>query len=302
MRKNIFKYALTLTLMLSMLVCGSLVAFAAGEVTVRVDSVTVSSSGEEVTAEMTIDGAFAAFQGRFVFDTDALKLEDIEVSDALSANMTMFNQDDITDEFVDGTFASAGANDISVDGPVFTLTFKALGNASGTYEISIEQFKIFDAAGEALTVNTAGNVVEEETLVPNGEGTNHMDSTSSQGSPIASEVLDNLENNQSGSAATGSQGAQTGDNDNTGSQAASDDGPSQEGESGTAGSEGSGASTWLIILIIVALVAGGAILCLHFVQKTTSLKRAAPKRLKRPAKSLRTKTAKTKAAMKSKPE
>ena len=196
--------------MLSMLVCGSLVAFAAGEVTVRVDSVTVSSSGEEVTAEMTIDGAFAAFQGRFVFDTDALKLEDIEVSDALSANMTMFNQDDITDEFVDGTFASAGANDISVDGPVFTLTFKALGNASGTYEISIEQFKIFDAAGEALTVNTAGNVVEEETLVPNGEGTNHMDSTSSQGSPIASEVLDNLENNQSGSAATGSQGAQTG--------------------------------------------------------------------------------------------
>lgn len=270
MRKNIFKYALTLTLMLSMLICGSLVAFAAGEVTVQVDSVTVSS-GETVTAEMTIDGAFAAFQGRFVFDTDALKLEDIEVSDDLAANMTMFNQDDITDEFVDGTFASAGANDISVDGPVFTLTFKALGNASGTYEISIEQFKIFDAAGEALTVNTAGNVVEEETLVPNGEGTNHMDSTSSQGSPIASEVLDKLENNQSGSAATGSQGAQTGDNDNTGSQAAANDDPSQEDESENAGSEGSGASTWVIILIIVVLVAGGAMLFLTLRPKNNEL-------------------------------
>ena len=263
MRKNIFKYALTLTLMLSMLICGSLVAFAAGEVTVQVDSVTVSS-GETVTAEMTIDGAFAAFQGRFVFDTDALKLEDIEVSDTMSANMTMFNQDDITDEFVDGTFASAGANDISVDGPVFTLTFRGLDGADGsTYEISIEQFKIFDAAGEALTVNTAGNVVEEETLVPNGEGTNHMDSTSSQGSPIASEVLDKLENNQSGSAATGSQGAQTGDdNDNTGSQAAANDDPSQEDESENAGSEGSGVAAWVIILIIVVLVAGGAMLVL----------------------------------------
>ena len=271
MRKNIFKYALTLTLMLSMLICGSLVAFAAGEVTVQVDSVTVSS-GETVTAEMTIDGAFAAFQGRFVFDTDALKLEDIEVSDDLAANRTMFNQDDITDEFVDGTFASAGANDISVDGPVFTLTFRGLDGADGsTYEISIEQFKIFNAAGEALTVNTVNTVVEEETLVPNGEGTNHMDSTSSQGSPIASEVLDNLENNQSGSATTGSQGAQTGDNDNTGSQAASDDGPSQEGESGTAGSEGSGASTWVIILIIVALVAGGAILVLTLRSKNNEL-------------------------------
>ena len=270
MRRNIFKYALALTIALSMLICGSLVAFAAGEVTVQVDSVTVSS-GETVTAEMTIDGAFAAFQGRFVFDTDALKLEDIEVSDDLAANRTMFNQDDITDEFVDGTFASAGANDISVDGPVFTLTFKALGNASGTYEISIEQFKIFNAAGEALTVNTAGNVVEEETLVPNGEGTNHMDSTSSQGSPIASEVLDKLENNQSGSAATGSQGAQTGDNDNTGSQAAANDDPSQEDESENAGSEGSGASTWVIILIIVVLVAGGAMLFLTLRPKNNEL-------------------------------
>ena len=41
-----------------------------------------------------MNGTFATFQGRLLYDTDALILEKMEAADAISGGMTIFNQPD----------------------------------------------------------------------------------------------------------------------------------------------------------------------------------------------------------------
>lgn len=158
-RRRIFKCALTLMLLLGIFWGEGITALAAAEVTVQVKDVSVSP-GKTVTTELIMGGTFAAFQGLLVYDTNALTLEKIEATSALSGSMTMFNQDEITDEFKDGSFVSASANNAEINGAVITFTFRAGSNANGTYSFSISQFLVYDENGTELIVNAVDIPVE----------------------------------------------------------------------------------------------------------------------------------------------
>lgn len=166
MRKGIvLRCVLTLMLLFGVYGGGNLTALAAGTVTVQVGDVSVSP-GQTVTTELVMDGTFATFQGRLLYDTDALTLEEMEATDAISGSMTIFNQDAITGEFMDASFASASTSDTAVNGAVLTLTFRAGDNADGTYSFRVEQFQVYDAAGEELSVEAIDTIVDREALEP----------------------------------------------------------------------------------------------------------------------------------------
>lgn len=178
----------TLTLMLLLGIClgAGFTALAAGQVTVQVKDISVSP-GNTVTTELIMDGTFASFQGLLVYDTNALTLEKIEATSALSGSITMFSQDEITDEFKDGSFASALANNAEINGAVLTFTFRAGSNANGTYSFSIAQFLVYDENGTELTVNAVDTPVERPgnysipTEDPTQEGNNQEETTSQEG-------------------------------------------------------------------------------------------------------------------------
>ena len=159
MRRRIPKCTLTLILMLGICWSAGFTVLAADQVTVQVKDISVSP-GNTVTTELIMDGTFAAFQGLLVYDTNALTLEKIEATSALSGSMTMFKQDEITDEFMDGSFVSALANNTEINGAVLTFTFRAESNANGTYSFSINQFLVYDEEGTELTVNAVDTPVE----------------------------------------------------------------------------------------------------------------------------------------------
>lgn len=166
-KEIILRCVLTLMLLVGIYGGGSLTVLAAGQVTVQVNDVNVSP-GETVTTELVMNGTFATFQGRLLYDTDALILEKMEAADAISGGMTIFNQDAVTGEFVDASFASASTSDMEINGTVLTLTFRAGDEASGSYSFRVEQFQVYDAAGEELTVEAVDTVVDRETLEPMG--------------------------------------------------------------------------------------------------------------------------------------
>ncbi|MDR0382156.1 MAG: hypothetical protein LBH86_09235 [Oscillospiraceae bacterium] len=156
--KTTRKCALALVPLLWIFGSANLAVLAAGEVTVQVKDVTVSA-GQTVTTELIMDGTFAAFQGALTYDTDALTLEKIEASSLLSGGLTRFNQDAITGEFISGSFVSASAGNMVVDGAALTFTFSAGSNASGTYSFGVEQLLVYDEEGTLLTVNAVDTVV-----------------------------------------------------------------------------------------------------------------------------------------------
>lgn len=169
-RKKIFKYMLTVVILLGFFSGTVLTASAAGEVTVQVKDVSVSA-GQTVTTEMIMNGSFAAFQGSLIYDTNALTLENIEATSLLSESMTMFNKDEVTGKFTSGTFVSVSAKNAAVNGTVFKITFKAGSNAKGTYSFSLEQFKIFDENGAQLTVIPVNTTIEDpDNPSPSGSG------------------------------------------------------------------------------------------------------------------------------------
>ena len=51
----------------------------------------------------------------------------------LTALTFLFNQDAVTGEFVDASFASASTSDMEINGTVLTLTFRAGDEAIGSY-------------------------------------------------------------------------------------------------------------------------------------------------------------------------
>ena len=168
MKKGIIlRCVLTLMLLVGIYGGGSLTVLAAGQVTVQVNDVNVSP-GETVTTELVMNGTFATFQGRLLYDTDALILEEMEAADAISGSMTIFNQDAVTGEFVDASFASASTSEMEINGTVLTLTFRAGDKASGSYSFRVEQFQVYDAAGEELTVEAVDTVVDRAALEPMG--------------------------------------------------------------------------------------------------------------------------------------
>ena len=57
---------------------------------------------------------------------------------------------------------------MEINGTVLTLTFRAGDEASGSYSFRVEQFQVYDAAGEELTVEAVDTVVDREALEPMG--------------------------------------------------------------------------------------------------------------------------------------
>lgn len=263
MRKRIiFKYALTLMLLLGILGSGCFTALAAGEVTVQVNDVSVSP-GETVTTDLIMNGTFAGFQGRLLYDSDALTLENIEASDAISGSMTMFNQDDITDEFLDGTFISASTSNMTVDGAVLTFTFTASDNASGTYSFSVEQFLVSDADGTELTVNTVDTVIDRGVLEPTNSEPEDTDQTGSEGANSESTGSGSTDTEQTSSASANSEST---DSENTNSELTASEQAGPESTTGDSASSESGSNTWIIVVIVLVVVVVGAVVAVVVVR------------------------------------
>lgn len=157
-RRVILKFTLTLVLLLGIFFNTGFTARASGEVTVQVKDVS-ASAGQTVTTELIMEGTFASFQGELIYDTDALTLENIEATSLVSGSITMFNQDEVTSKFINGSFVSASASNAVINGAVLTFTFSAGSNANGSYSFSIEQFLVYDEDGQQLTVNAVDTSV-----------------------------------------------------------------------------------------------------------------------------------------------
>ncbi|WP_040196724.1 cohesin domain-containing protein [Candidatus Soleaferrea massiliensis] len=259
-KRIILRYALTLMLLLGIIAGGGFTALAAGEVTVQVSDVSVSP-GQTVTTELVMDGTFAAFQGRLVYDTGALVLEKIEATSAISGNMTMFNQDSITGEFKDGIFAMASSSDKSVSGAVLTFTFRAGDNASGDYSFSVEQFKVYDEEGAELTVNAVDTIVDKGSL---SSTTSKSTDSGSSNSESAASGSSGSESTDSGSATSGSS---TSESTNSGSsKLESTTSGSSNSESTNSDPGQSGGNGLVILLIVSAVVVVGAVVTVFVVR------------------------------------
>jgi len=246
-------------LLLSFFSGAALAAPTAGEVAVQVKDVS-AEAGQTVTAELIMDGSFAAFQGILIYDTGALTLEKIETKSLLSGSMTLFNQDEDTGEFLNGSFISASGKNMVANGAVLTFTFVAGSNANATYSFSLEQLKVYDEKGVELTINPVDTIVIPDSGNPslNDPGAN-PDPNNPEASPES--------NNPSANPGSSNPGVSTGSNNpavnspdgtNEPVDEVSDDGTG--GETSASGIPEGNRLAFLIQIVLTVVVVGIALI------------------------------------------
>jgi len=171
--------------LLSFFAGAALAAPTAGEVTVQVKDIS-AEAGQTVTTELIMDGSFAALQGILIYDTGALTLEKIETTSLLSGSITLFNQDEDTGEFLNGSFISALGKNTVANGAVLTFTFVAGSNANANCSFSLEQLKVYDEKGVELTIIAVDTIVIPSSDDP---GLNDPGATPDSNDPEASPGL-----------------------------------------------------------------------------------------------------------------
>ena len=267
-RENIFTYILTVMLLLSFFSGAALAAPTAGEVAVQVKDVS-AEAGQTVTAELIMDGSFAAFQGILIYDTGALTLEKIETKSLLSGSMTLFNQDEDTGEFLNGSFISASGKNMVANGAVLTFTFVAGSNANATYSFSLEQLKVYDEKGVELTINPVDTIVIPDSGNPS---LNDPGANPDPNNPEASPGFNNPEaspesNNPSANPGSSNPGVSTGSNNpavnspdgtNEPVDEVSDDGTG--GETSASGIPEGNRLAFLIQIVLTVVVVGIALI------------------------------------------
>lgn len=155
--KKVLSFVLITVLALT---CMVMPAFAA-EPTVSVATKNVEVGAETVTLDVTVSEAtFATYEMKVEYDATALELTDI-AQGAATNGVFVANVNN-------GEVAAADANDSTVSGVLFTLTFKVLTDVKGNYPVTVAVDNVVTANDTAVEVATeAGAVVVEEAETPN---------------------------------------------------------------------------------------------------------------------------------------
>ncbi len=274
--KKILTGLLSVAILLTVVSSMAFTAAAAGEVTMSVKEVS-AKAGQTVTTELIMNGTFAGFQGKLEYDTDALTLEKIETTKAItgSGNMTMFQEDQATGKFISGSFVNASPTDKTVNGAVLKFTFKATSKANGTYKFRLTQIKVLDAAFKNVPVKADGTVevkVKSDPPITQGEEPPVTDDDTSSKKP--NKPTSSKDNNQQESGQNSEVSAASGD-DEPGADASLT--ASVTGEPGAVVSSPEGNETGkvslfqgnglIFLLIISVIVIAGIVLIVIVIRK-----------------------------------
>ena len=144
------------------LTCMVMPAFAAETTTVSVATKNVEIGTETVTLDVIVSEAtFATYEMKVEYDATALELTDI-AQGAATNGVFVANVNN-------GEVAAADANDSTVSGVLFTLTFKVLTDVKGTYPVTVAVDNVVTANDTAVEVATKAGavVIEAAPEVPN---------------------------------------------------------------------------------------------------------------------------------------